>query len=206
MLAVTVTSRPSKCERVAQAGGDPGGEVLDLVVGDVLEDDRELVAAEPGQGVPGAHHRAQPVGHLDEQRVAGGVAEAVVDHLEHVEVQEHQDQAAPGPALPRQAVLDPVGEQQPVRQPGQGVVQCLVLTLPRHLRRPLDRDQGQQQQRQQRPRVRAAPPRSPATSGDRASTAKAANGEEPELLGERLPPGLPVGSASPATRARLTRW
>ena len=61
---------------------------------DVLADDDELVAAEAGDQVAGAHGGAQPVGHLDEQLVAGGVAERVVDDLEVVEVEEEAGQAA----------------------------------------------------------------------------------------------------------------
>ena len=57
-------------------------------VGRVLEEHRELVAAEPGGGVAGAQAAAQAVGHRAEELVAGAVAEAVVDELEVVEVDE----------------------------------------------------------------------------------------------------------------------
>ena len=54
--------------------------------------DRELVAAEAGDDVVGAQHAAQPLGHGDEQPVAGAVPERVVDELEVVEVDEqHRD-------------------------------------------------------------------------------------------------------------------
>ena len=57
-------------------------------VGLVLGQDRELVAAEPGDQVVVADEAADPLGDRDEQRVAGGVAEGVVDDLEVVEVDE----------------------------------------------------------------------------------------------------------------------
>ena len=57
------------------------------VVG-VLDHDRELVAAQAGDHVLGPQARAQARGDRDQQLVAGGVAEAVVDRLEVVEVDE----------------------------------------------------------------------------------------------------------------------
>ena len=72
---------------------------------------------------PGPHRRAQPVGHLDEQLVAGGVAERVVDDLEVVEVEEEAGQAAGAGAEPLGDVLR---QQGAVGQPGQRVVVGLV--------------------------------------------------------------------------------
>ena len=57
-----------------------------------LGQDRELVAAQPGDEVAVADRAGDPLGHGDEERVAGGVAERVVDDLEVVEVDE-QDRA-----------------------------------------------------------------------------------------------------------------
>ena len=66
-----------------------------LLVGDVLAQDRELVAAEAGDGLVPAQRVAQALGDRDDQLVAGRVAEAVVDDLEAVEVEEqHRDVAA----------------------------------------------------------------------------------------------------------------
>ena len=64
------------------AGNDLGG--LGHVTG--LEQHGELVAPEAGHGVTGPGRASQPLGDGDEQLVAGGVAEAVVDHLEVVDV------------------------------------------------------------------------------------------------------------------------
>ena len=64
----------------------------------------------------------QPLRHVDQHRVAGGVAEPVVDRLEAVEVDE--EQRDPGAAPPRhlQRVLDPVEQQAAVGQVGEQVV------------------------------------------------------------------------------------
>ena len=64
----------------------------------VRQEDRELVAAEPGRQVVGSHAAADPVGHGRQQPVAGRVAEGVVDDLEVVEVEEEDDRAEPFPA------------------------------------------------------------------------------------------------------------
>ena len=54
-------------------------------------DHRELVAADPRQGVGGAQHRVGAGGRLDQDRVADLVAVAVIDPLEVVEVdQQHR--------------------------------------------------------------------------------------------------------------------
>ena len=60
-----------------------------------VHDDGELVAADAGDDVAGAHAAAQPLGEHEQQLVTGGVAAAVVDVLEVVEVDEqHADRAA----------------------------------------------------------------------------------------------------------------
>jgi hypothetical protein len=94
-----------------------------------LDDDRELVAPQAGHGVAPADHAAQPLGHLDEQRVAHRVTEAVVDGLEAVEV-EHKYRGYRGaPIHLRQGLADAVGEHGAVGQAGQWVVQGEVLEL-----------------------------------------------------------------------------
>ena len=86
-----------------------------LIVGpQVLEDDREFVAAEPGDGVGGAHAASKARGDLLQQRVADLVAERVVDRLEAVEIDEHEREAR---ALARRVdrrLLEPVVEKQAV--------------------------------------------------------------------------------------------
>ena len=91
-----------------------------------VEQQRELVAAEPGGGVALAQAAAQPVGHRAQQLVAGVVAVAVVDRLELVDVeQQHADARAA--ALER--VLEPVVEERAVRELGERVVERLALEL-----------------------------------------------------------------------------
>lgn len=72
---------------------DRGGERLedpirdhDGVVYRPLDQQRKLVAAESGDGVSAAHIRRQAVGDSDQQLVACGIAEFVVDGLEAIEV------------------------------------------------------------------------------------------------------------------------
>ena len=88
------------------------GELVDLALGVGPGGQRhELVAAEPGDHLAGRGRAGlQPVGDLDEQPVAGRVAEAVVDGLEAVEVEVAQAEAlavararAPSPGARRTA-------------------------------------------------------------------------------------------------------
>ena len=117
-------------ERLAHGGEHALGDLDRLrALADALEQDPELVAAEAGRGVAGAQAAAQALGDLDEQLVAGGVAERVVDRLEVVEV-EHADGdevALAGGAV--QGVLDAVVEERAVRQLGERVVEGAVAQL-----------------------------------------------------------------------------
>ena len=79
---------------VAKGNGDfRSGAVACWGPGPAHED--ELVASEARDGVPLALSRMQPLGHLDQQVVPGGVSQGVVDRLEPVEV-EQQRLAASG--------------------------------------------------------------------------------------------------------------
>ena len=116
-------------ERRPEGGDHPVGEQAGGGQVGVLGQDGELVAAEPADGVVLAQAAAQPAGDLAQQPVAGAVAEAVVDHLEVVQVDEQHGQAAAVAARPGQRVADPVVEQGPVGQVGEAVVEHLVLEL-----------------------------------------------------------------------------
>ena len=98
----------------------------DLGVVVVLDHHRELVAAEARDHVLGAQARAQARSDRHQQLVAGGVAEAVVDRLEVVEVDEQHRELAP-PVADRG--LDLVGEQRPVGEVRERVVVGLVVEL-----------------------------------------------------------------------------
>ena len=77
-------------ERGAQAAG---GDRRQRLVVDADAEHGELVAAEPRDQILLAHGAAQALGDLDQQPVAGLVAEAVVDDLEVVEVEEEHGDA-----------------------------------------------------------------------------------------------------------------
>ena len=102
---------------------------------------------------------AQAAGEGDEQLVADLVAEAVVDALEVVEVEEEHDRAAVGAA---ERGLDLLGEQRAVGEPGERVVVGAVREavavlgeLPHRLLEPvvLERDRGVVGQRLQQRQV-----------------------------------------------------
>ena len=116
-------------ERAGEHRRDPLGH-LDRVVlaADVLEQHPELVAAEPGDGVACAHRLLQPRRDGGEQLVADVVAEAVVDQLEVVEVEE-QDRGHERLRRAAERVLEPVEEQHAVRQAGERVVERAVADL-----------------------------------------------------------------------------
>ncbi len=94
---------------------------------DALEQDGELVAAEARGGVAGADARAQALADLEQDPVAGGVAEAVVDRLEVVEVDEDDGQADVVAAGAGDGVADALDEQRAVGEARDRVVEGLVL-------------------------------------------------------------------------------
>lgn len=93
---------------------------------DVLEQDRELVAAEARRRIGWPQAATQSARHEDEQLVARDVPEAVVDVLEAVEVEEEHGDGRLASARARLGVLQPVQEQGAVREPGQRVVERLM--------------------------------------------------------------------------------
>ena len=117
-------------ERLLEAGQQLArdGARLDRRV-QVGQADRELVAAQPRDRVGPAQRGAQPLGDLAQQQVAGVVAERVVDVLEAVEVEQQQADVGPVAVGGGQRLLEPVGQQGAVGQPGQAVVQRLVAHL-----------------------------------------------------------------------------
>ena len=84
----------AELERALQLLLDALGEVDGVALAlHVLDQDRELVAAQARDEVGRAQHRLQPARQVHQQLVAGLVAEAVVDQLEAVEVEEHHREA-----------------------------------------------------------------------------------------------------------------
>ena len=96
---------------------------------DAVEQDGELVAAEAGDRVGRAHRRLEPPRDLLQDRVAGRVAEAVVDGLEVVEVDEHDADRRASATRAHDRVLDAVGEQRAVGEARDRVVERLVREL-----------------------------------------------------------------------------
>ena len=92
-------------ERTSERVEDPlGGLHRHLRIVDVLEQDRELVAAEPGGGVGRADAYRDALSDLEQNPVADGVTEAVVDGLEVVEIDEqngHSQHRRAASARPR---------------------------------------------------------------------------------------------------------
>ena len=99
MLADRVRSPKGVAKGRSKPGEDSLGDLHSLaVVGEVLADDEELVAAEAAHGVRGPDALRQALCDGGEDEVAGLVAELVVHQLEVVDVDEqhgHQALAAP---------------------------------------------------------------------------------------------------------------
>ena len=116
------------------------------VAGEPFEQDNELVAAEAddvafgdrdGVGRPNA--RREAARERDEERVTDEVAEAVVDDLEAIEIdEEHGVAKRRMPLLPREAAREPLDEQRTFRKARQHVVRGVVPEL--DLRHPSMRD------------------------------------------------------------------
>ncbi len=96
----------------------------------VLEEEGELVSAQPRHGVAGPDASEQPLAHRHEQPVAHRMAQALVDVLEAVHVEEEDGEAQVRLALQeRHRLPQPVHEQRAVRQPGESVVKRVVEEL-----------------------------------------------------------------------------
>ena len=106
-----------------EGGNDLFGDARGIIdIGDVLQDDDELVTAQPRHRVGRPHGAAQAVSHFLEQFVADLVTERVVDDLETVEVEKHHRDAALAARRLRQRMLQAVVEQRAVGQSGQYIV------------------------------------------------------------------------------------
>ena len=119
-----------QAERHLEQLDDPLGDLRRLLrPGGVLEQDRELVAAEPGGGVADTDARRQSLGDLEQHAVAGGVTEAVVDRLEVVEVEEDHRELEVLAPRPGQSVADALVEQRAVGELRDRIVKRLMLEL-----------------------------------------------------------------------------
>ena len=114
-------------ERRGQRGGHGVRDGQDVPV--VLEQDGELVPAEAGHGVAPPQGARQALSDADQELITGRVPEAVVDDLEVVQVEEDQRDRAQVTGVQLQGVSEPVGEQGPVGQPREGIVEGKVAQL-----------------------------------------------------------------------------
>ena len=121
MLARDEVLDPAHRVGLGEGGGDPVGDRDRLLlVGEPVDQDAELVAAEAGDDVAGAQMGAQARGDRAQQLVAGVVAHAVVDQLEVVEVEEEDpDRRARDGGARCSASLERVDEAEPVGQAGE---------------------------------------------------------------------------------------
>ena len=93
------------------------------------KEDRELVAAEPRDEIAGRHDFAEASAGGDQHLVADDVTQAVVDHLEEIEIDEEHGGERPVPPPPFDFRGQPPQEQATVGKLGQGVVLRLVREL-----------------------------------------------------------------------------
>ena len=84
------------------------------------------IAPEASEGVRVTQQRAEPAGHLPKQLVAHGVTEGVVDLLETVQVENQHCERFRLSARRQDRLPNAVAEEDPVRNPGQFVVERLM--------------------------------------------------------------------------------
>ena len=95
----------------------------------ILDDDRELVAAPAGQGVLRPQERTEALGHLHQHGVADQMSDGVVDQLEPIEVEKEHGHEAVAPVEATQRVPQPVHEHGAIGDAGQRIGRCLVLEV-----------------------------------------------------------------------------
>ena len=84
--------------------------------------DQKLIAAHAGHRVLLAHALLQPFRHHLQQLVAKGVTQRVIDVLESVQIEKQHRQLFTLPPCAGQSTLQPIHEERPVGQAGQGIV------------------------------------------------------------------------------------
>jgi hypothetical protein len=114
------------------------------------EQERELVAAQPGDDVVALQAALDARTDLGEQAVAVEVAEGVVDLLEAVEIHDEYGERL-GPAFEAGAELpnDQIPEQDAVGKPGQRVVRRLMLAAGGVTATPVDGEKRKDEERKQ---------------------------------------------------------
>ncbi len=129
-LARTSTGEPKSCERFRErVQNSPCDDHRGLRVEDVLDHHGELVSAESCACVLRPKACLQPARNGDQQVVSRGMAEAVVDRLEVVQVDEENRHQPIAPPRQLERMLHAILEEQAVREPGEGIVKRLVREL-----------------------------------------------------------------------------
>ena len=95
-----------------------------------VEQDPELVPAQPATGIGSTDRSFQPAGDLLEHLIAHRVPETLIHVLEVVQAQREDGRVPPGTAGACECLPHPVAEQGAVRQVGQKVVQGNLRELP----------------------------------------------------------------------------
>ena len=122
-MVLAVVEREGLGQRALQALGD---DHRVAAVVDVLAEDHELVAPEACHRVDRTEGRVEPRSDRLEQSVAGVVAEAVVDQLEVVDVEEHHGGVRMAGIAPGEHVPEAVEEKCAVGEAGERVVESVV--------------------------------------------------------------------------------
>ena len=147
MLADVRTVSPPTVTGWASASCTRSAALRALVGRRALEQHRELITAESGDGVALTEGLLEAPRDLDEQRVAGRMAEAVVDRLEVVEIDEEHRR----PAVPRRHGRAGTGhrivERDAIEQPGQRVERRPVRVQGRERLQQVDHHDGVQRPR-----------------------------------------------------------
>ena len=119
---------PLDPEWLAERGLSAARDLLGLLDRlDPVEEDRELVAADPGDRVTGTEACRKPACSRYQELVADGVVEAIVYDLEAIEVEE--EDGAPVRLLALRALQglgQAIQEERAVRKAGERIVQCVV--------------------------------------------------------------------------------
>ena len=106
-----------------ERGQHPARDAVRLaVVLERVDQDREFVTAEPGSRVGRPEHGPEPQRDRAQQLIAQLMAEAVVDRLEVVEVEEQHGEQPIRPIRDRQRLGEAVLEQRPVGEPRERIV------------------------------------------------------------------------------------
>ena len=114
-------------ERLGDRGPRAFGDTERLALpAQVLAQDHELVPSVADHGVARPQGPLQAPRHLDQQVVAGVVAEAVVDALEPVKIEEQERQRSRSPARAPDRHVEAIEQQDAVREAGERIVQRLV--------------------------------------------------------------------------------